>query len=114
MISIIILVLSLIASLVSIIMFKNLEGKTAYDLRTFKFGLFLYFVVILFDLVNALADNFLGIKAFLDSIQLPASYLILASKFVLIPLVAIVFLVGIFRIYQEISADSFKAQMEKL
>ncbi|MBI4154820.1 hypothetical protein HY498_01900 [Candidatus Woesearchaeota archaeon] len=114
MIQSIILILSIIGSFLGLIFFSRLENKTAYDLRTFKFGLFLYFVVLIFDIVNNLSIKFPGLKAALESIQLPADYLVLSSKLALLPLIAVIFFVGVLRIHQERSEDSFKAEMEKL
>jgi len=114
MIQSIILMLSIIGSFLGLVFFSRLENKTAYDLRTFKFGLFLYFIVLIFDFINGLSINYPSIKTALESIQLPAEYLVLASKLALIPLFAVVMLVGILRLHQENSEDSLKAKMEKL
>lgn len=108
------LVIGFILALVGLVLFTRATENTTYDLRTFKFGLFLYFVVLIFDFANELALKYPSIYESLKSMQLPTEYLILASKLVLIPLFALLMLIGLFKIYQESEEDSFKAQIEKL
>jgi|SRR3989344_6299914 len=103
-----------ILALVSLILFNRTAENTTYDLRTFKFGLFLYLVVLIFDFVNELALKYPSVAESFKSMQLPLEYLVLASKLVLIPLFALLFLIGLFKIYQESTEDSFKAKIEKL
>ena len=114
MIEIIILGLSVIASIIGLAMFSKISAKANYDLRLIKFGIFLYLVVLILDFVNQLSIQYPTLKSSLLAIQLSPEYLVLASKFVLIPLFALVLLIGIIKLNQEVQEDSFRVQIERL
>ncbi len=114
MIALIILAITFILSLIGLIVFNKISSSVSYDLRLFKLGIFLYFISLIFDFIKELSVKFPSLTTSLESIQLSPEYLVLASKLVLIPLFAIVLLVGIIKLNQEIQEDAFRVQMEKL